>query len=378
MSLSEERKQSYITERENKLKGILNGMPLFYTFPKLGSVIHSIPKGYPILWTANSGIGKSQTSIGIFIYSIYKLKKDHPELNLKIKLVIALLEDTKEMFVDRLYSMLLHELFGVKVDSQELHSLKENPIGEEIIAMLDTVQKEIDFILEDCEISDSIYNPTGIYKWARTISAKYGTHKNKKVIFTDAAGNQTEQEVYSHYEQDDPNTQFLMIVDNLNNLQQEMREGHLLSERETINMWSRTYCRLQVTKHWGWSVINIIQQSSDSETVQYNNRGDVIIEKSKPSLSGLGNSKECQRDHFIVIGIFAPDRYGISHYEGYDINIMGDNYRSIIVLKSNISSTNVEIPFYFDGKCSLMRELPKPSEKEELLKVYNYCKNKTT
>lgn len=80
----------------------------------------------------------------------------------------------------------------------------------------------------------------------------------------------------------------------------------------------------------------------------------------------------------MVIGIFAPNRYGITDYEGYDINIMKDNYRSLIILKSNISSTNVEIPYYFNGKCSVMRELPKSSEREELLKVYNYCKNKTT
>lgn len=376
MSLSEERKLKYIEERDNKVNGVLNGIPLFYTFPRFGKVVHSIPRGYPILWTANSGIGKSQSAIGVFIYSVYKLKKLHPELNLKIKLVIALLEDTKGMFIDRLYSMLLFDMFQIRADNQELHSLKENPISEDIISKLDAVQKEIDFILEDCEIADSIYNPTGVYKWARTISNKYGTHHNKKVMFTDSSGNQTEQEVYSHYELNDPNMQFLMIVDNLNNLSQEMREGHLMSERETINMWTRTYCRLQITKHWNWSVINIIQQSSDSEAVQYTGRGEIIIDKMKPSLSGLGNSKECQRDHFIVFGLFAPDRYGIADYEGYNVGIMRDNFRSLIILKSNISTTNVEIPLFFDGSCSMIRELPKPSDKEELLRVYEYCKNK--
>jgi len=161
MSLSEERKQKYIEERDNKVKGVLNGIPLFYSFPKLGSVVHSIPRGYPILWAGNSGTGKTQSWIGIFVYSIYKLRKEHPELNLKIKLVIALLEDTKGMFIDRLYSLLLFEMYGMKVDTQELHSLKEKAVSDDIISKLDAVQKEIDFILEDCEIADSIYNPTG-------------------------------------------------------------------------------------------------------------------------------------------------------------------------------------------------------------------------
>lgn len=161
MSISEEIKLNYLKERDNKIEGNLNGIPLFYTFPKLGSVINSIPKGYPILWTANSGIGKTTTWIGIFLYSIYKLKKEHPELQLKVKLVIALLEDTKEMFIDRLFCMFLFDMYKIKTNVQELHSLMENPLSEDIINKLDSVQKEIDFILEDCEINDSVYNPTG-------------------------------------------------------------------------------------------------------------------------------------------------------------------------------------------------------------------------
>jgi len=374
MSLSEERKNKYLYNRRNKVDNILNGIPLFYTFPKLGSVISSIPKGYPILWTGNSGVGKTQSWIGIFLYSIYKLKKDHPELKLKVKLIIALLEDTKEMLIDRLYSMFLYDMYQIQADSQELLSLKTNPLSEDIIEKLSSIQQEIDFILEDCEIVDSIYNPTGLYKWARTISSKYGTHHNKKMIFTNSDGTQLEQEVYSHFELYDENMQFLMVVDNLNNLATEARGGSLLTERETINMWTRNYCRLQITKHWGWSVINIIQQASDSEQAQFNNRGELVVEKVKPSLAGLGNSKEAQRDHFMVIGIFAPNRYGIANYEGYDIKILKDNYRSLIILKSNISTTNVEIPYYFNGSCSTMRELPKPDEKEEMKLVYDYCK----
>lgn len=365
MTLVKTRKEFYLQEKANRAEGKVNGIPWFHIFPKLGSIIPSIPKGYPILWTANSGIGKTQTWIGIIVMTIYKLKKYHPELNLKIKLIIALLEDSKEMFIDRLFSMLLFQMYHIRVDAHDLHSLKENSLSDEIVKMLDEVEKEISIILEDCEIIDSIYNPTGLYKWARTISNKYGTHQQKDVDFTGEDNIKSSQKVYSHYEPNDPNTQFLMVVDNLNNLSQEMREGRLLTERETINLWSRNYCRLQITKHWKWDVINIIQQSSDSEKQQFNYKGDTIVEKVKPSLDGLGNSKECQRDHFLVIGIFAPNRYGIENYEGYNIERMGDNYRSLIILKSNLSPTNIEIPFYFDGCCSFVKELPKANQLQE-------------
>jgi len=361
MNLAEERKRFYLEEKENREKGYLNGIPLFYTFPKLGSIIKTVPKGYPILWTGNSGTGKTQTWIGIFVYNIYYLKKWHPELNLNVKLVIALLEDTKEMFIDRLYSLLFYNLYGIVVDADELHSRNENSLSEDIISKLSDVEQEINIILEDCEIIDSVYNPTGLYKWARNISSKLGTHHKKSMLFTDKDGRETSEEVYSHYEPNDPNQQVLMIVDNLNNLSQEMKEGRLMSERETINTWTRSYCRLQITKHYRWSVINIIQQSSDSEKQQYDFKGNNIIDKVKPSLDSLGNSKECQRDNFLVVGIFTPNRYGIDNYAKFDISKLGDNFRSLIILKSNLSQTNIEIPFYFNGACSLLRELPIPT-----------------
>jgi len=144
-------------------------------------------------------------------------------------------------------------------------------------------------VLEDCEIIDNIYNPTGLYKWCRSISNKYGEHKNKDKEFVHDEGKKTIESVYSHYELKDPNMQFLLIVDNLNNLAQEKQDMRVLSQLETINLWSRSYCRLQIAKHWKWSILNVIQQAADSEKQQFDIRGRTIVEKIKPSL-GLTNS----------------------------------------------------------------------------------------
>lgn len=359
MSIAKARREYYIQKAEDAKNGILKGISLAHTFPKLSTILPVIPPGYQVLWTANSGIGKTQTWIGMILYSIYKQKK------LKLSdtrtiLVITLLEDTKEMFIDRLYSMFFYELFGIIVDGFELQSYKGSLTPEKII-MLETIEKEIDFLLEDCEVIDNVYNPTGLYKWCRSISNKYGTHHTKEKEFTKEDKSTYIETVYSHYELNDAKTQFLLIVDNLNNLQQEVREGKLLTQLETINMWSRSYCRLQIAKHWQWSIINVIQQSADSEKATYDNKGKLIVDRCKPSLEGLGNSKECQRDHFIVIGWFAPDRYGVKIYpewEGYNTEVLRDNFRSMIILKSNLSRTNVEIPMYFNGAASIVRELP--------------------
>ena len=104
MSIAKERREYYIQKSEDAKKGILKGISLTHTFPKLSTIIPVIPPGYQVLWTANSGVGKTQTWIGMILYSIYRQKKLKLSETRTI-LVITLLEDTKEIFIDRLYSM---------------------------------------------------------------------------------------------------------------------------------------------------------------------------------------------------------------------------------------------------------------------------------
>lgn len=96
----------------------------------------------------------------MLLYAIYKEKKLKLN-NTRTILVITLLEDTKEMFIDRLYSMFFYELFGLIVDGFELQSYKEG-LTTDKIKMFDVIEQEIDFLLNDCEIIDNVYNPTGL------------------------------------------------------------------------------------------------------------------------------------------------------------------------------------------------------------------------
>lgn len=364
-------KEDILKNADKTAKGENVGFPWRYLFPRLGKFLPVIPQGTQMLITANSGVGKSHTWVGMVLFSYYKIKKDLPTEKLNVKFLIALLEDTKQMFISRLFCMILYDKYNIRVDPLSLNSMRGSVLSDDVKSKLDDIESEIQTLLADCEIIDSVYNPTGLYKWARQKSNELGTHHKKKMQFSKDNGESYEEEVYSHFEYNDTNLQVLLIVDNLNNLQQEVEEGRLLSERETINKWTRKYCRLQIVKHYKFTVINIIQQSAESEKAQYNMKGELVIEKVKPSLDGLGNSKECQRDCLIILGLFAPDRYGIKEYAGYDISRLQDSFRSVIILKSNISECNKEIPLYFDGACSRFQELPLPAAMTE--DVYKAC-----
>jgi len=66
MTLAEERKKYYLQRSLDNSNNISSGIPWGIIFPKIGSIIPVIPKGYQILWTAGSGIGKTQTWLNLF------------------------------------------------------------------------------------------------------------------------------------------------------------------------------------------------------------------------------------------------------------------------------------------------------------------------
>lgn len=71
----------------------------------------------------------------------------------------------------------------------------------------------------------------------------------------------------------------------------------------------------------------------------------------------------------LVIGLFAPARYNLKKYRGYDIEFFKDSFRSILFLKDrNYGLANTYLPLYFNGKTNVFDELPKIEE----LKYDNY------
>lgn len=61
--------------------------------------------------------------------------------------------------------------------------------------------------------------------------------------------------------------------------------------------------------------------------------------------------------------MFAPDRYKIENYRGYDITKLKDNYRALKILKDrNYGLANGYLNLYFDGATNIFKELPNSKE----------------
>lgn len=375
------RVQFYKDSKENREKGVYNGIPIYKYFPRLGTLIPAIMKGDMIMFTAGPGIGKTQFWIGMILFITYKLIKSE---GIKVRFIIFLLEDNIEMFTDRLFSLVLYDRYKIKIDGLTLKSLREKLIDDDTFHKINQASIIVEEILSYCDIIDTVHNPFGLYKYCRNKSSEWGIHyykrfmnENNSIITHEEYSKFGEKDKegwkYSHYEPYDNDTQTVVITDNLNNLSSE-KGGNRMS---AMNKWTSEYCRLQISKYYKFTCINIQQQSLESEKQEFTYRGDSIINKCKPSLDGLGNAKETSRDHYIILGLFAPDRFGISEYKlggiTYDIRRLGDNFRSLIVLKSNISECNKELPLVFYGACSTIKEMPKEQLTDEMYKkIKNY------
>lgn len=379
MSEIQERIDYLKNKREEKSQGKYFSFPLYESFPRLGEYLPGIPRGCMVMLTANSGVGKTQGWKGIFLRSIIDFVKNNPNSGIKPHFLLFLLEETRSEFIDSLLSMLIYRKFKISIDPLTLNSEYRDLLSKETMNLLDQVEEDAEFILSFITMEDSIYNPTGCYKYARTKSIEWGNHfytkihDNNSIIDLNTYNSlnltQREEYKYSHYTSKDPDQMIFLVCDNLNLLQQESESGRLLTQHETIGKWSKDYCRKQISKHWNWAIINIMQQSADSEKQQFTlMTGKSVVNKLKPSLEGLGNNKESQRDHLVILGLFAPARYEIEEYEGYDIKKLKDSYRSLIILKNRIGRTNLELPLYFNGAANYFEELPKPKD----LKYENY------
>lgn len=362
------RLERYAEERKNRLEGRFNGAPLFYSFPKLGQLIPVIPKGKQIMLIGGSGTGKSQSWIGLCLLPVYNLIKNK---GYKAKFHIFLLEDPKELFEDRLFCRILYELSNKKysIDPLDLNSMRKNIVEEEVIKLFGRTDEIVSDILSYCNVYDTIYNATGIYKTLRTNSGEIGEHIWEDKLFTykkkDGSTYEEPTKVYKEYIPQDPELHNIVIVDNLNNFSEEYdtKAQRQLSIRECISKWTRDYARLQIVKHWNWTVWNIMQTALETDRKEFTKMyGEQIIEKVEPNLNSLGDNKVCARDQHLIFGLFSPARFGITEYEKYNISKLDDNFRALIILKSNFSIPNRKLALYFNGACSYYSELPKPSE----------------
>lgn len=341
-------KQTIKNNYERQQNGGHNFIPV--GFDRFSDYYPGIIKESYTIWTANTGVGKSKLSRFICINKVLEFVDSHSEI--KPIIVVFSLELSAQEYVADIICSKLHSEHNINLNYRELISITTKPtkLNKKILDIIDSYDDWVDKFNKYVTIYEDIKNPYGIYKTCIDIIKR--NIKGIEDIEKDENGNDRKYWKYT-----DENQYFIPIIDTINLITAEKGYTHWDSMKKLSNDYFLT-----LKNYWKSHVHAIQQQGSDKERIESDFSGKTIESKLFPSIDGLADCKLTSKDATEVIGIFAPDRYEIKSYLGYDISQWKDNIRFIKLLKSRYSTPNQPLALFFNGATGDFEELPKAED----------------
>lgn len=354
--------QNLKDRRQRILEGKLNCIPSPFT--RFSEDFIGIEQSCYYTITSFTKGGKSQFTSYTFIYKpllfCYFANSD-----IKLKVLYFPLEETPERIMQRFISWLLFDFSKgkIRVSPRDLRSTK-GAVSQEVLDIIasDEIQDILKYFEEHVLFPEESGNPTGIYKYCVKYAKEHGTVYTKPGEFKDEFGKTYEKPVFDRYEQDNPNEYRLIIIDTINLIDTE--KGMTL--KQSMDKLSE-YCAKYLRNKYHYSPVIIQQQAFESEGNEALKLGRV-----RPSVAGLGDSKYTSRDSNVVLGLFSPFRFALRDYEGYDITKFKDNIRFLEMIVNRDGEMGGLCPLFFDGAVCNFEELPLPTDKTNIDKVYRY------
>lgn len=354
--------QNLKDRRQRILEGKLNCIPSPFT--RFSEDFIGIEQSCYYTITSFTKGGKSQFTSYTFIYKpllfCYFANSD-----IKLKILYFPLEETPERIMQRFISWLLFDFSKgkIRVSPRDLRSTK-GAVSQEVLDIIasDEIQDILKYFEECVLFPEESGNPTGIYKYCVKYAKEHGTVYTKPGEFKDELGKTYEKPVFDRYEQDNPNEYRLIIIDTINLIDTE--KGMTL--KQSMDKLSE-YCAKYLRNKYHYSPVIIQQQAFESEGNEALKLGRV-----RPSVAGLGDSKYTSRDSNVVLGLFSPFRFALRDYEGYDITKFKDNIRFLEMIVNRDGEMGGLCPLFFDGAVCNFEELPLPTDKTNIDKVYRY------
>lgn len=321
------------------------------SMPKLSTVIPGILKSKYIIVTANSKIGKTKLTDHLYLYEPLKFIKEIPDSNIKLKIFYFTLEVSKEEKIRQMLCNKIYKDYGKEYSPEQLLSyFKGQTLNGELLKIFESQEYRdyFKFIEENVAFIDKVRNPFGIYHIVREFARKNGKFVNKEGLEV------KEGEIYDHYVPNDPDLYVEVIVDHLALLTPEKGK----SLHQTMSEFSNDYC-LKMRDNFKYTIINVVQQSAESEKQQFDFKGNSIVNKLRPSADGLGDNKLIGRDCNLMLGLFSPYRYKIDEYEGFDISAYKDTYRELSIILNRDGGGSINLDLLFKGAVNHFEEINK-------------------
>jgi len=339
--------------RQRKVDGKLNCIP--WGLPRFEIISPGLQQAKYIIITANSKIGKSQFTDWLLMYNIIRTIYEK-KLPVKLQIKYFSLEMSSEQKAIQMFCNLLYFKSKGKIRIAPT-DLKSTRLAVEKVFLdnLTEYKPYLDFFNNHVTYIDNIRTADGIYNYMKKYAKENGIIR-KKII--EIYGKKIE--VYDKYIANNKEEYLVPIVDHGGLL--HVPKGS--TDRIELGVLSHNFIKLR--NDYNQTPILINQQAAAQEGIE-----NFKLNKTKPSLDGLGINKTIQQDADMVLGLYSPYRYGIKNYLGYDISTFKDSIRFVEILADRDGGANNICPLYFDGAVNYFKELPKYDNTEELKKYEN-------
>lgn len=369
MSKFKEVQEENKSRRQRIIEGKYNCLP--FPFERFRKVYPGLEQGKFLIITANQKVGKSKFADYIFIYEPLFFMMEHPELKVKV-LYFSLEMSAKEKYNEFLCH-LLSRLDRIHIDTRELRSV-DHPCDPHIFELLESerYQKYIKAYEDMVIFNDTDKNPTGIRKFYRDYALAHG-HYNYTTVQepNEITGELEEKKVIdpiNPYTQDDPDEYRIIILDNAANISTEKNYD---TPKKAIEKVSKD--GITAKKQLNYIFALIQHQAQAQEGVE-----NIKLGRMRPTADGLGDAKTTSRDLNCLMGLYNPAKFleetKQDGYKGYNIVRLKNYCRFLEVIDDrDYGAGGCYIGLFFDGATSTFKELPLPSDKEELEKFYRYA-----
>ena len=368
MSLRKDTIQTLRARRQRLLDGGINTIPS--PFARFSNDFLGWEQATYYLFTSYTKGGKSQLVSYLLFEALLYCYYNEERTGVSMKILYFPLEETPQRIMTRMYSWLLMRAKGYRISPSDLRSSNNNkPLPEEVLNLLEgeDLTKIMDYFEEHIIFSTEA-NPTGIYKFCKQYAEDNGKVHTKPAKYRDEMGVLQDTQAFDFYEPNNPNEYVIPLIDTINLVDSE--RGY--TKKQTIDKLSE-YLAKDLRNNYGMSPVVIQQQSVENENIE-----NVKLNRTRPSIAGLGDSKYPGRDCNIALGIFSPFKFGLDTYlpdehgVGYDIKRLKDHFRTLEVLINRDGELGGIIGLFFDGATCTWSELPRPSQTGEMNSVYQY------
>jgi len=266
------------------------------------------------------------------------------------------LEESEDEFLDNLAVSIMNDKYGFDIDFLKVNSFKRIVLTDKEMEVYEQVMlTDVAEIMKHVTVVDSQYNPTGNYKAVIDIANNHlGESIYKKVTYGEGEEQRTVDK-FVEFKLKDPKMNVIVVMDHQQLLQGEYDNTNKkhLDQRGAITRWCTYYCKNWLTKNYGFTVLNVGQEAFAAQDLNH-----FKADKLEPSLDSLGDNKLILRDSATVLALYKPHKHKLREHGGYNLNILGDKYTSLHILKSRFGTPARATCLYFDGKSGLFNELP--------------------